>query len=205
MPHGVLPSPFDELLARARDGDERAFEAIYREVQPRVSRFLQVHSPDHAEDAAADAWLEVARAIRRFEGDEVSFRAWVFTIARRKVIDAVRREARRPVVALPDDGTSQEPTGAPDETADHALHAEETRQSIALVRTLPPDQAEVVMLRVVGGLDNAEIAELVGKSSGAVRVLAHRGLKRLARTLQAREEQGQGVSSSSASRPGEGV
>ena len=178
----VLPEPFDALLARARSGDERAFEAIYRELQPRVARYLQVHAPDVAEDAAADAWYEVARAIHRFEGNEIAFRAWVFTIARRKVIDQARRDARRHTVTLPDE--QREPGG--DDAADIAARAEQTRQAIALVRTLPPDQAEVVMLRVVGGLDNTEIAELVGKSPGAVRVLAHRGLKRLARTLQAR-------------------
>lgn len=178
----VLPEPFDVLLARARSGDERAFEALYRELAPRVARYLQVHAPDTAEDTAADAWYEVARAIHRFDGNEIAFRAWVFTIVRRKVIDQFRRDARQRLVTLPDDPRQ----AAGDDVADVAARAEETRAAIALVRTLPPDQAEVVMLRVVGGLDNDEIAVMVGKSIGAVRVLAHRGLRRLARTLEAR-------------------
>ncbi len=186
MSQGVLPEPFDALLARARTGDERAFEVLYRELAPRVARYLQVHAPDFAEDAAGEAWFEVARAIHRFEGNEIALRAWVFTIARRKVIDMARRDFGDRLVRLPDALAER----VRDDTAERAAAAEETRQAIALVRTLAPDQAEVVMLRVVGGLDNAEIAELLGKSPGAVRILAHRGLKRLARTLQARTPQG---------------
>ena len=60
---------------------------------------------------------------------------------------------------------------------------ESTRRAVALIRTLPPDQAEVVMLRVVAGLEPAEVARIIGKSPGAVRVLGHRGLRRLARTM----------------------
>lgn len=181
MFQGVLPEPFDLLLARARDGDERAFEGLYRDLAPRVARYLRVQAPDFAEDAASDAWYEVARAIGRFEGNEIAFRAWVFTIARHKVVDHARREWRTRRVELSD----QPVQGHGDDAAECADLAEQTRQAVALVRTLPPDQAEVVMLRVVAGLDNAEIAELLDKSSGAVRVLAHRGLRRLARTLQA--------------------
>ena len=156
-------------------------------MQPLLVRFLQVHAPDHADDAAADAWLEVARHLTDFQGDQRGFRAWVFTIARRKVVDRVRKELRRPVIALEDDQDELERT---EDTADIVVEAEATRRAIALVRTLPPDQAEVVMLRVVAGLDNAEVAELVGKSPGAVRVLAHRGIKRLARTLAAQTVEG---------------
>jgi RNA polymerase sigma-70 factor, ECF subfamily len=184
----VLPEPFDQLIERARAGDERAFASLYHQVQPLLGRYLQVHAPDYAEDAASDAWLEVARALDRFVGSEKGFRAWVFTIARRKVIDCARRELRRPVIALPDDPDSQ--PGRTADTADLVVEAEATQRAIALVRTLPPDQAEVVMLRIVAGLDSSEVAALVGKSSGAVRVLAHRGVKRLARTLAAQKVEG---------------
>jgi RNA polymerase sigma-70 factor, ECF subfamily len=178
---------FDDLLDRARSGDQLAFAALYRAVQPLLGRCLRVQSPDHAEDAAADAWLEVARSIDCFEGDERGFRAWVFTIARRKVVDRVRFETRRPTDAL-DEEAERRLAAVPD-TAEVVEQAEATRAAIALVRTLPPDQAEIVMLRVVAGLDNAEVARLVSKSPGAVRVLAHRGLRRLARTMALQQAQ----------------
>ena len=131
MPAVVLPEPFDVLLARARSGDEHAFEALHREHAPRVARYLQVHAPDTAQDTAADAWYEVARAIHRFDGNEIAFRAWVFTIVRRKVIDQVRRDARQRLVTVPDDPRE----AADDDVADVAARAEETRAAIARVRT----------------------------------------------------------------------
>ncbi len=181
---------FDALLDRVRSGDEAAFAAIYRDLQPRLLRYLQVQAPERAEDVASDTWLEVARSIGSFEGDEPGFRSWVFTIGRSRLVDGIRRDARRPV-RLVDEAYELEllaghwgNTG----TADVGAGVEEeeaTRRAIALVRTLPPDQAEVVLLRVVAGLEPAEVAAMLGKSVGSVRVLSHRGLRRLARTLTA--------------------
>jgi RNA polymerase sigma-70 factor, ECF subfamily len=179
----------DDLLDRARDGDGQAFAQIYREVNPRLVRYLEVRAADRAEDVASETWLDVSRALHRFEGDEAGFRAWVFTIARNRLIDSVRRDNRVPL-RLVDDAAELERLGAAtvealgDPVLATAEEQESTRRAVALIRTLPPDQAEVLMLRIVAGLEPAEIARLVGKSSGAVRVLAHRGLRRLARTLE---------------------
>jgi RNA polymerase sigma-70 factor, ECF subfamily len=183
-------SDFDQLLDRARSGDEQAFAAIYRDVQPRLLRYLRVQAPERAEDAAADTWYEVARAIGQFVGDQSGFRAWVFTVARHRLVDGIRRDTRRPLQLVDDDALLErlaQRTGAPvAESADAAASLEQqeaTRRAVALVRTLPPDQAEVVLLRVVAGLEPAEVAELLGKPVGHVRVLSHRGLRRLARTV----------------------
>jgi RNA polymerase sigma-70 factor (ECF subfamily) len=185
---------FDALLDRARSGDESAFAAIYRDLQPRLLRYLQVQAPDRAEDAAADTWLEVARSVGAFTGDESGFRSWVFTIARSRLVDGIRRDARRPVRLVDEVYELEVLAGQGDsaESSDVGAQVEQeeaTSRAIALVRTLPPDQAEVVLLRVVAGLDPAEVAALLGKSVGSVRVLAHRGLRRLARTLAANEPQ----------------
>jgi RNA polymerase sigma-70 factor, ECF subfamily len=179
----------DELLDRARSGDESAFSGLYRELQPKVLRYLQVQAADQAEDVAADTWLDVARAVGGFTGDFAAFRSWVFAIARNRLVDAVRRASRRPlhlvdsVVDL-EAMVTRAGTVAPEAGA-RAEAYEATQRAIAAVRTLPPDQADVVMLRVVVGLDVDEVAALVGKPAGSVRVLAHRGLRRLARTLSA--------------------
>ncbi len=181
---------FDVLLDRARSGDEDAFAALYRDLQPRLLRYLQVQAPDRAEDAAADTWLEVARSLGSFTGDESGFRSWVFTIARSRLVDGFRRDARRPVRLVDEEYELELLAGQGDvDESDHVgarvEEEEATRRAIALVRTLPPDQAEVVLLRVVAGLEPGEVATLLGKSVGSVRVLSHRGLRRLARTLAA--------------------
>jgi RNA polymerase sigma-70 factor, ECF subfamily len=174
---------FDTVLEQARDGDEQAFATLYRQVQPGLLRFLRGLAVGAAEDVAADAWVEVVRALDRFTGDEQHFIAWVFTIARRKAIDRARYEGRRPASHLADDGSY---TATLPDTAEIVEQADATDAAIALVRTLPPDQAEVILLRVVAGLEIAHVAEILGKSNGAVRVLTHRGLKRLGATLAAR-------------------
>ena len=171
---------FEAALALALNGDEAAFDAIYRRVQPGLLRYLRGLSVVAAEDLASEAWFEVVRGLDNFEGDPQGFIAWIFTIARRKTIDRSRYEARRPITHL----TDYEPHAAlvPD-PATLVEQAEGTDAAIALVRTLPPDQAEAILLRVVAGLDIEHVAELLGKSNGAVRVLTHRGLKRLGATL----------------------
>jgi RNA polymerase sigma-70 factor (ECF subfamily) len=177
----MLDNRFANALDEARRGDEYAFALIYRDVQPALLRYLTVHSSSAAEDTAADTWLEVARGLGRFDGDERGFRAWVFTIARHKVIDRVRYEARRPSAPLIEATEGDLPRVR--DASEELEEAEATRAALALVRTLPPDQAEVILLRVLAGMDNATIAVMLGKSPGAVRVLAHRGLRRLAATL----------------------
>ena len=182
----------DDLLDRARSGDESAFAGVYRDLQPRLLRYLQVQAPDLAEDVAADTWLDVARAIGGFDGDSTAFRSWLFAIARNRLVDAIRRSSRRPL-RLVDDAAELEAlagaAGGPDDHVGARAEAyEATQRAIALVRTLPPDQAEVVMLRVLAGLEPTEVALLVGKPVGSVRVLAHRGLRRLARTIAAGSE-----------------
>lgn len=180
----VLGESYPDALAGARRGDEASFALLYRDIQPALLRYLRGMSVELSEDAASDTWLEAARSLDSFEGPEPAFRGWLFAIARRKLIDRVRYENRRPSAAWDDAGESAGPVQR--DVADDVLEADATERAMALVRTLPPDQAEAVLLRVVAGLDYPAVAEVMGRSSGAVRVLVHRGLKRLGRDLGAR-------------------
>ena len=179
---------FDAVLAAAKAGDEEAFRLLWEDLHPRLLRYLRVLVPSASEDLAAEAWLEIVRGLGRFTGDERRFHAWIFTIGRNRAIDWHRRAARRPAQPLPaellDHAAEPLAGGATSEDpADAALEAIASRAAVALIATLPPDQAEVIMLRVVAGLDVAEVARMLGKRPGTVRVLAHRGLRRLAERL----------------------
>jgi RNA polymerase sigma-70 factor, ECF subfamily len=177
----VIGETFEAVLAAARGGDEGAFSALWRDANPALLRYLRVIAPGAAEDVAADTWVQVVRGLDGFRGDEAAWRAWLFTTARRRVIDDARYRARRPATPV-----AELPTGAaplsPD-TADLVLERLSTSAAIELVSTLPRLQAEVILLRVVAGLDNEAAARLLGRSPGAVRVAAHRGLRRLAQLL----------------------
>jgi RNA polymerase sigma-70 factor (ECF subfamily) len=152
-------------------------------LQPRLLRYIRVAAPGAAEDLASETWLGIIRGIGRFRGSEPAFQAWVFTIARHQVFDWRRRAARKPTQDLPVTGLA-EPV-APDDPAADAVEGASTRAALALIATLPPDQAEAIALRVVAGLEVHRVAELMGKRPGAVRVLTHRGLRRLAARLSA--------------------
>ena len=182
MPPGCLPttgSDFAEALDAARHGQAWAVAALWRQLQPALLRYLRAVDPDGAEDIASDTWLEVTRRFDRFTGGEREFRGWLFTIARHRLIDAKRRAARHrtaPVAWLPDRPGRDDP-------ASDVLVDLSTRASLRLVSELPPEQAEAVRLRVMAGLDTDEVAEIMGKQPGNVRVLSHRGLRNLARRL----------------------
>ena len=172
---------FDPVIAGATAGARWALEALYAEIQPRLLRYLAAQSPDVAEDLASDTWLGVARALPRFEGDREDFRALVFTVARRRVLDHRRRVAlRRTATVDPDELAGIGPSGNAE--AD-AMERVGTGWALEQIAVLPPDQAEVVLLRVVADLSVEEVASIVGKRAGAVRALQLRALRRLARNL----------------------
>ena len=173
----------DAVIAAARRGEPAAVEALYRAVHPPVLRFLRGVEPRHADDLAGEVWLAVARGMSTFDGSPESFRAWVFSIARRRLADLRRTGARRrtdPVEpasmgALVDAG----------DTPESALESSEGQAAVdRIVSLLPPDQAEVVLLRVLGDLDAESVARILGRSAGWVRVTQHRALARLGEILR---------------------
>ncbi|MEU6589748.1 RNA polymerase sigma factor [Streptomyces sp. NPDC046881] len=178
-------------VARAQGGDETAFAVAYRIVQPGLLGYLRGLVGEDAEDVASDAWLEIARDLGRFQGDGAGFRGWTATIARHRALDHVRRQRVRPRAG----GTEQDllHLPSPHDTHDQVLESLSTERALELVRGLPQDQAEAVLLRVVIGLDGPAAARVLGKRPGAVRTAAHRGLKRLARQLGISGESGEGV------------
>jgi RNA polymerase sigma-70 factor (ECF subfamily) len=174
----VIGAAFSVTLTSAQGGDEIAFACLFRDVQPALLRYLHVITPE-AEDVAGETWLQVVKGLPGFRGGEEAFRAWLFTIARHRAVDAGRSRSRRSDVPLT---VTDEVTGQPmaPDAAELALEAISTRSVVALIRTLPRDHAEIIMLRVVAGLEAADVARIVGKTPGAVRVTAHRALRRLA-------------------------
>ncbi|MEU9700568.1 RNA polymerase sigma factor [Streptomyces sp. NPDC047981] len=177
----ISDAELHSAVARAQQGDEEAFAVAYRMVYPGLLGYLRGLVGADAEDVAAEAWLEIARDLGRFRGDAAGFRGWTATIARHRALDHLRRERSRPRTAPVEPDVVELPAGG--DTADEALEALSTDQALALVKGLPRDQAEAVLLRVVIGLDGPTAARVLGKRPGAVRSAAHRGLKRLSREL----------------------
>lgn len=170
----------------AQQGDAAAFRALYRDTQPRLLRYLYSLVGEDAEDVASETWLQVARDLASFTGDHDGFRGWVTTIGRHRALDHLRRNSRRAAsVLVPIEDLAG--LAAAEDTATSALEAVSTDAAIRLIATLPRDQAEAVLLRAVVGLDADRAGQVLGKRAGAVRTAAHRGLRSLAKRLEAQE------------------
>lgn len=168
-------------MSLAQQGDEDAFATAYRLVHPGLLGYLRGLVGNDAEDIASDAWLEIARDLKRFRGDGAGFRGWTATIARNRALDHLRKQKRRPQMSLIEQDVLELPARA--DTVDAALESMSTQWALRQIIGLPPDQAEAVLLRVVVGLDGSSTARVLGKRPGAVRTAAYRGLKRLAEQL----------------------
>lgn len=172
---------FLTVLQAARLGAEWAWTELYRDLSPRVLRYLRAHGAFEAEDLLGEVFVSVVRKIAEFDGGEEQFRAWVFTIARNRLFDQARVSARRPV----------------DYVAPELLHdcADVDDAEVAVMRRLAndrvaatlarltPDQRDVIFLRVIAGLPIEEVASVLGKQPGAVKSLQRRGLDAIRREI----------------------
>jgi RNA polymerase sigma-70 factor, ECF subfamily len=178
---GSRPAVADlaDAVRRAQDGDEDAFRVLYRDLQPRLLRYLRALVGDDADDVASETWLQIARGLSSFSGDSDGFRGWTATIARNRANDHLRHHQRRAeTIPVPVEALSE--LAGRDDTADTALEGLSTDAAIALIARLPRDQAEAVLLRAVMGLDAESAGQVLGKRAGAVRTAAYRGLRKLA-------------------------
>jgi len=173
----------DEVIERARAGDRDALAQLWRTYNHLVLRYFRGRKMGEPDDLASAVWVDVARGLSRFQGDEGDFRRWLFTIAARRRVDAIRSEQRRSVESWqrPEQTNRNDRALAPD-TADVADQAAALDRAIALVQRLPDDQAEAVLLRVVADLSVSDVAQIMGRNEGHVRVLVHRGLEKLSQS-----------------------
>lgn len=186
---GAPDEPDEDALPAARAGDQDGFRALFRWLQPGLLRYVRTLVGEDAEDVVGETWAGVARDFGKFQGDLEGFRAWVVTMARNRAFDHLRRVRRRPMVVSGLDavdgldGIGMIDGAGSGDTAGMALAGMGTEAALRLIASLPPDQAEAVLLRVVVGLDARAAGQVLGKRAGAVRTAAYRGLKTLAARL----------------------
>jgi len=192
-----------DALAAAVRGDSAAFAVLWRALQPPLLRYLRVIVGEAAEDVASETWLQAARDLRGFSGPPQALRVWLFTIARNRAIDERRRTRRRP--EEPRDLSDRDVATTQPDVAHDVIRKSDTNWALSMIASLTKDQAEVVTLRVVAGLNVTQTAQVLGKRPGAVRIAAMRGLRRLAAhpEVQARRAAAQPSSRLNQARPKE--
>jgi RNA polymerase sigma-70 factor (ECF subfamily) len=167
----------DETVARMCAGDPDAFGTVYRSVHAPLLRYLEVLvGRNDAEDVASETWGQAARDLHRFHGDADGFRRWITTIGRHRALDLLRRRSRRV-------RADRDLTGIDDAVEIRVAEVISTEAALEVIGSLPRDQAEAVMLRVVMGLDARTAGQVLGKRPGAVRSATSRGLRTLERAL----------------------
>ena len=188
---GDLTGDLTAALDAAQRGDEAGFVALYRDVQPRLLRYATVLvGRDNAEDVTAEAWLQICRDLHRFTGDIDRFRGWAATIVHHRAMDVCRAApAARRTAPTPRARAGGARRASPTPRRPRSTRCPPTWRS-TVIAALPREQAQAVLLRAVVGLDARTAGEVLGKRAGAVRVAAHRGLKRLARQVRYHPEEG---------------
>lgn len=180
---GRLGGQFDPVLTAARSGAGWAAGRLWSSLAPQVAGYLRAQGAPEPDDLASEVFLGVFRGLASFSGDEEKFRSWVFTIAHRRLVDERRRLVRRPPPAPlgDDDRAGASPSASAEHEALRRLSEERVRR---VCERLVPDQRDVLLLRLVGGLTSEEVAVALGKSPGAVRALQRRGVASLRRIFE---------------------
>ena len=155
---GLRGERFETVMTAATTGVEWAIGLLYREFHPAVLRYLRARGTSAPEAAAEQVWLEVARELQGFSGDETAFRRWLFDLARRP----------------PETGAPHEDPIQLEEFA-----REPMSDALSKVAALPPDHADVLLLRALGHLDVDDVASITGQRTGAVRLLEIDALRML--------------------------
>lgn len=172
---------FDEVLARARTGAGEAFALLYHDLARPVAAYIRSHGVPDVEDVSSEVFLATFTGLGRFTGDQAGFRSWVFTIAHRRVMDHWRRVARETPAAPYDPAEDTRTVGSAESGALEVLG---TRNVVELLGRLTEEQRDVLALRIVADLTVEQVAEVVGRSEGAVKALQRRGLATLRREIE---------------------
>ena len=170
-----------ELIQRAKKGDPAAFAEIYDQCQPAVYRyvFYQVGDAATAEDLTSEVFVRLVEKVDRFTYRGRPLLAWLYTIARNLVTDHHRRAGRS--LLIPADEWPMADAGTTEAAVEDLVTQ---RQLAAAVAHLTEEQRQVILMRFIEGLDNAMVAQVLGKSVGAVKALQYRALAALRRVLK---------------------
>ncbi len=170
------------LIERAKR-DQEAFGQLYERYSQRIYQYIyyRTSSEPDAEDLAAKTFMRAWQHMGNYDDRGVPFSAWLYRIAHNLVANWHRDRSRRKIISLDDLGRWQVNEDGPEAAA---LMAEDRAALLRAVRRLPADRQELLTLKFVEHLSNAEIGDVMGRSEGAIKSLYHRTLLTLRDELQ---------------------
>jgi len=170
------------LVERAAEGDFETYGELYSIYLDRIYRYVfhQVKDKMTAEDITEEVFIKAWKAIDSCRGKEQTFLPWLYRIAHNQVIDNLRSRRKHLHIEI----ETVDTVGGPQLEAAGDL---EQQELLGMIAYLPQNQRQVIILKFIEGLDNREVADTMGKSQGAIRVLQMRALAKLRKDL-AREK-----------------
>jgi RNA polymerase sigma-70 factor (ECF subfamily) len=171
----VLKSSNDEALSRAAQGDKEAFGELYERYVGRIYNYIYYRTGNSydAEDLTERVFLRAMRHIRNYTDRGLPFSAWLYRIAHNLVANWHRDNSRRKEIPLNDSAVIHFWSELPES---ELLRSEERERLIRVIRCLPPDRQNLLVLKFVDHLSNAEIGQIMGRTEGAIKSLYHRTL-----------------------------
>ena len=171
----IVEASDDIILTRAVQGDSQAFGLIYERYVNRIYNYIYYRTGNHhdAEDLTARVFYRAIRSIINYQDRGLPISAWLYRIAHNLVANWHRDRSRRPEIVLDDSIPLHVPTEHPEVTL---MQTEEQERLLKLIRTLPPERQQLIILKFVDHLSNAEIGQIMGRTEGAVKSLYHRTL-----------------------------
>lgn len=173
---------FAALLLAAQSGAPWACADLWVDHAPAVMAFLRARGSQEPEDLTSEVFLAVFDQLERFRGGEAEFRTFVFTIAYRRLVDELRRRSTRGFHEEWDDELDARRSPSAEHEAMSRLTDDATR---TLLEALPPDQRDVMVLRIIADLTVEQVADILGKRTGAVKALQRRALTALRKKFSA--------------------
>ena len=170
----------ESLVRRAQQRDQQAFTQLYEENFDKIYRYivLKIGNETEAEDMTQQVFLNALKSISSFKWKGIPFSAWLFRIARNKVVDYLRKKAKQATAPLDESLASSDST--PELVAEQKLDID---QLLSVTKRLTVAQREVISLRFTSELPIAQVAKIIGKSQGAVKALQHSAIVALRKAL----------------------
>ncbi len=171
-------STAEKLVVQAVNGNTDAFGELYSLFVEKIYRYIFYHvkSKTTTEDITGEVFLKAWQAIGSCKGKENTFSSWLYRIAHNQLIDEIRKRQRRPSVELENAENISDSESSVEEYSEH-------QELLGVIDCLPSNHKQVIILKFIEGLDNREIANIMGKSEGAIRVLQMRALSTLKKEL----------------------
>lgn len=178
----VMKAEIEALVSKAQDGDVDSFAVVYDHFVDKIYRYVYYRVPkEDVEDITEMVFLKAWEKLKQYKSGRKSFSAWIFRIAHNLVVDTYRFKKDKEFVELSPNVPEHRREHNPIKVTENSLHSDKLKTAISKIKK---NYRQIVVLKFINELSNVEIAQVLNKSEGSVRILQFRALKALKKELE---------------------